>query len=125
MYISVTFGFSAACWHDRTKIPVLAVDIALALTLALNILLACMITGKLILARRDALALGERMAQPASQYLTTMTIVVESALMWIVAIALNMISFHFPDGSFTNALWPFFDKLVKITSVSIFNFLSL
>jgi hypothetical protein len=49
-----------------------------------------MITYKLVNARRAALILGAH--RPASLYVTTIGIVVESAIIWVLAIILHVIA---------------------------------
>jgi hypothetical protein len=93
-------------------------------TLALNILLAAMISWKLLLARRAALAKGTHMNGPAAQYLTIVTIIVESAALWISSIILYLACFnsfthyHLHHFAVFPTLLPFFSYLFEITSVS-------
>jgi hypothetical protein len=73
--------------HGATRL-----NVTIILTLLLNILLACMITTKLVLARKAALVMVNMKGQ-ASQYLTTINAVVESAAIWVVSIILYLANF--------------------------------
>jgi hypothetical protein len=61
-------------------------------TLVLNLVLALMVIGKLVLTRKAMLAMGQHMIAPTAQYITTISIVVESALPWIVSTVLLVVS---------------------------------
>jgi hypothetical protein len=103
---------------------ILFYNLFMGCTLALNVLLASMITRRLLLARRAALTMGTHMNGLASQYLTTVTIMVESAGVWILSIILYLACFNsfvrYNLHHFENfpTLVPFFSYLFEITSVS-------
>jgi hypothetical protein len=101
-----------AAVHNRNSI-----DISfMALTLLLNLLLASMIAGKLMIARRYVRALSDRIS--ASQYTSIIGIVVESALAWVLSIVFNLASSLCSPSSYFGALWPFFNTIFQIMSVS-------
>jgi hypothetical protein len=75
-------------------------------TLALNLVLAFMVIGKLVLTRKAMLAMGQHMIAATAQYITTINIVVESALPWIVSTALLVVSAFATTGSEDQKNWP-------------------
>jgi hypothetical protein len=54
------------------------------LTIVLNAILALMVSFKLFTARRNAAKLGPQMKELSTRYLTTIGMVIESALAWTV-----------------------------------------
>jgi hypothetical protein len=99
-------------------------------TLALNILLASMITAKLMMARRDALTLDKHMKGSmkgsALRYLTLINAIVESAALWILPTMLYLTSFIYcaisvhslSDLSYFCAVSSSFSYIFAMTSVS-------
>jgi hypothetical protein len=89
------------------------------LTAILNIILASMIAGKLIIARRSALKMGEYMAGPAALYASTVSIVVESAAAWVLSAILYLASLlMFSRTNAYKALAPLYTFLFELMSVS-------
>jgi hypothetical protein len=101
---------SSAIEHDATNIE----GVWLFLTGILNTLLACMIVWKLVKARRDMLKVG--MSDPAAQYISTMSIVIESSGAWVISIILFLASNFSAAGSF-QSMSPFFQQLTQIMPV--------
>jgi hypothetical protein len=89
----------------------------LLLTAVLNVLLASMITWKLVRARRALLKTG--LVDSSAQYITTISIVVESSLVWVLSIILFLFSDVAAPGYF-QALEPFFQQVAQIMPVSIY-----
>jgi uncharacterized membrane protein YidH (DUF202 family) len=54
------------------------------LTIVLNAILALMVSCKLFIARRHAARLGPHMQELSTRYLTTIGMIIESALAWTV-----------------------------------------
>jgi hypothetical protein len=75
-------------------------------TLVLNLVLAFMVIGKLVYTRKAMLAMGKHMIAATAQYITTINIVVESALPWIVSIALLVVSAFATTRSKDQYDWP-------------------
>jgi hypothetical protein len=62
------------------------------LTIVLNAILALMVSFKLFTARRNATRLGPQMTELRNRYLTTIGMVIESALAWTVTGLIFLIS---------------------------------
>jgi hypothetical protein len=94
----------------------------MVINLAVNIILASMITAKRVVARRFALAMGAHMKGIASQYLATIHIVVDSTIILVLAIIFHIASFNsWAESGLPSAfpaLLPFFTHLVELASVS-------
>jgi hypothetical protein len=101
---------SSAIEHDATNIE----GVWLFLTGILNTLLACMIVWKLVEARRDMLKVG--MSDPAAQYISTMSIVIESSGAWVISIILFLAS-NFSPAGYLQSMSPFFQQLTQIMPV--------
>jgi hypothetical protein len=105
-------------------------NLFLGLTLAFNIVLVFLISARLVLARKAILLMRVHIKGLASQYITTINIVVESTAIWVMSAILYIAcinSFlrsphsHNLDGPPDfSALFPFFERLYGITSVICF-----
>jgi hypothetical protein len=85
-------------------------------TAVLNTVLACMITFKLVQARKNALLLDVR--HMASYFSFTARIVVESAATWTLSIII-VLAFSSPlMPALPQTMFPLFKNLSNITSVS-------
>jgi hypothetical protein len=91
-------------------------NILLMLTAALNTLLATMIAAQLIRARGEAIASGA--CCPSSLYMTTLSVIVESAFAWTVSIIFCLASNTKEGFVDLIPLFPFFRSLFQIMSVS-------
>jgi hypothetical protein len=103
-------------------------NFSLVFTIAFNIVLTFLISARLVMARRAMLAMGVHIDGLASQYISTINIVVESAAIWVLPAIIHLValdSFHGHPHNFHgppdfSALAPFFWRLFLITTVILY-----